>query len=349
MPLWRLYLSGYCYWNFGWMGKDCGSWQHHYVRQSPSLNCGSIPPDMGQQNIAHSMAFPVYTNRFPISPSGAAAGFSVPENSELKSFCGNELPACYSYYPQQTWTPTPKSIAGEKFYVSQCGEAATNQKRFLVFDQSGNRTSLVFRSVGYPFQNPFASTLKQTDAIKDTPILDSVKKDGLPWLDEKHDETHVSGGSGSEMREDTEELDALLYSDDDEESSTGHSPSDMTGYEKNEANYSGTEVASSGTPTKRRRLEHEPALMDTASSGKELDLEDDAQSSYIRGDLSEGSLSSKRLRREKIRETVGILRRIIPGGKGSKDAIVVLDEAIQYLKSMRLKAGALGAAAAAFV
>eukprot|EP00268_Persea_americana_P030259 TRINITY_DN2930_c0_g1_i1.p1 TRINITY_DN2930_c0_g1~~TRINITY_DN2930_c0_g1_i1.p1 ORF type:complete len:333 (+),score=81.00 TRINITY_DN2930_c0_g1_i1:936-1934(+) len=331
------------------MGKDCGSWQQHYPWQSPNPNRVSIPPDLGEQNIAHSMAYPLYANHCPVSPSGAAAGFVVPQNPELKSFCGNKLQAWYSYNPQQTLSPTPESITGEKFYVSRCGEVATNQKRFLVFDQSGNRTSLVFSSVGYPFQHPFSSTLKHSEALnKDTPILDSVKKQDYPWLDEKQHETHVSdGGSGSEMHEDTEELDALLYSDDDEETSTGHSPSEMTGHENNEANDDRTEVGSSVTPIKRRRFEHDQALMDTASSRKHLDLEDDAQSSCIRGDPSEGSFSSKRSRRERIRETVGILRSIIPGGKGNKDPIVLLDEAIGYLNSMRMKAKALGATAAA--
>jgi len=50
---------------------------------------------------------------------------------------------------------------------------------------------------------------------------------------------------------------------------------------------------------------------------------------------------NKRMKRERIRETVNILQGIIPGVRG-KDAMVVLDETIHYLKSLKLKAMALG-------
>ncbi|KAK0576830.1 hypothetical protein LWI29_023981 [Acer saccharum] len=136
------------------------------------------------------------------------------------------------------------------------------------------------------------------------------------------------------MHEDTEELNALLYSDDDsdytdddEVTSTGHSPSTMTAHEKLDWFEGSTEeVASSAGPTKKRNDDAESSC---------------ANSQYPRcGEM--GSLSgNKRMRNEKIRETVNVLRSIIPGGKG-KDTMVVIDEAIDYLKSLKLKAKAFG-------
>lgn len=55
-----------------------------------------------------------------------------------------------------------------------------------------------------------------------------------------------------------------------------------------------------------------------------------------------GSLSgNQRSSKEKIRETISILESIIPDGKG-KVTIVVIDEAIHYLRSLKDKAKALG-------
>ncbi|XAR62102.1 hypothetical protein NMG60_11016722 [Bertholletia excelsa] len=128
----------------------------------------------------------------------------------------------------------------------------------------------------------------------------------------------------SEMHEDTEELDALLDSDedddycseDDETASTGHSPSIMTGNVKKEWLECAEEVASSVGPSKKlKRLDRSydaPHLTDTASSLKQQKCseyeDDDAESSYAGGqnqDLREPGplLGNKRSRKEKIQET----------------------------------------------
>ncbi|XP_058087946.1 transcription factor bHLH143 [Magnolia sinica] len=343
------------------MGKDCGSWlygQKLSPWQSPNLNCGSGPPDSGPQNIIHPMPFPAYANPYARMDSSTRiipglVGSDVPE---LKSAGGNELQAWHCCYTRQTSSRIPQSTLEEKFSASRCSETAPNQKKFVVFDHSGNRTSLIFSSVGYPLQNPFAADLvphrfdnfpTESPVNKDTIIPGSVKDSFWGGFNE-HCPNDVSGGQGSEMHENTEEIDALLYSDeDDEETSTGHSPSKMTGYVGKEgAKEDSAGVAScSLTPIKRRRLEGvcDRSLEDTASSGKTWQHEEDAESSCIKGMIQggrDGPSASKRLRRERIREAVGVLRSIIPGGKG-KDATAVLDEAIRYLRSLRLKAKAL--------
>ncbi|KAJ8445084.1 hypothetical protein Cgig2_029456 [Carnegiea gigantea] len=141
------------------------------------------------------------------------------------------------------------------------------------------------------------------------------------------------------------------YSDDDEETSTGHSPSSLTAHEKQDwfDEEDKDEVASSaGPPVKRQKLSdsgcEDPSVTNAANSvypNGSWEYKDDAESGCA-GGRPVGSLpGNKRLRNEKIGETVSILQTIIPGGKG-KDAIMVLDEAINYLRTLKSKAEILG-------
>ncbi|KAE8659253.1 hypothetical protein F3Y22_tig00116964pilonHSYRG00457 [Hibiscus syriacus] len=231
------------------------------------------------------------------------------------------------------------------------------EKRFLVFDQSADQTTLIFSSAfGTPIKcltswglkSPVAGNFNLEDPIAKVngnihsgPISTDI-------FDENGTELQ------SEMHEDTDELNALLYSDDDSEyteddevTSTGHSPSTMTAQDEQYFEGSCEEVASSTRLTKKRKLldgsnDYSPLLMDTANSwnpNKNLKYEDDAESSCANGQNPrsgdmDSSPGNKRTRKDKIRETVRVLRSIIPGGEG-KDAVVVLDEAIEYLKSLK--------------
>ncbi|KAI3670357.1 hypothetical protein L1987_87948 [Smallanthus sonchifolius] len=222
------------------------------------------------------------------------------------------------------------------------------QKKFLVFDQSGDQTTLIYSSGVGPaparYQFPSSNNPKPQFGAHTVDIKEFINEND-------------GNNSKDEMREDTEELNALLYSDDDDdddddnddEKSTGHSPSSVTRFCEHKLKReieSGEEeeVASSGGPTKRRKREDEGnivnALEDTASSGKSgincsgnvvFDEETDSFSS-----------GSKRMRKEKIKETINLLQNLIPGDKNGKNAIMVIDEAINYLRSLKVKAKALG-------
>lgn len=63
-----------------------------------------------------------------------------------------------------------------------------------------------------------------------------------------------SGSSHSQFHEDTEDLEALLCSD-DEESSTGHSPSEVTGNNGHMSTEEDNTDVTSGVPSKRRRID----------------------------------------------------------------------------------------------
>lgn len=280
-----------------------------------NLNSGSAfwPPDAGQPQ--NSIVYPTYGYSYRPSFCGIPfPGFRV--QGSFLQFNSAILP------PLNTLAPNPAINSSEP--------ETTKTKRFLVFDHSGDQTSLVFSSVANPFEGH-------------TPTL--------PANNATHtyaSNTHIS--EEDEMHEDTEEIDALLYSDseyiyDYEESSTGHSPLDMEEEEN----------ASSYLLAKRRRVdsaEIDALLMDTASSAVTplphyLREDGGNDLSFVgcigKGDDKTGKGGRGRCyKRERIRATVSMLKRIIPGGQ-SKDTASVLDEAIQYLKSLKLQAKAMGA------
>ncbi|XP_039041609.1 transcription factor bHLH145-like [Hibiscus syriacus] len=241
--------------------------------------------------------------------------------------------------------------------------SAVAEKRFLVFDLTGDQTTLIFSSAfGIPTKgltccgpkSPVAGNINGEDPI--AKVNGNIHSGPISKDIFDEDGTDMR----SEMHEDTEELNALLYSDDDSEytedeevMSTGHSPSSMTAQDEK---FEGSceEVASSTRLTKKRKLldgsnDHSLLPMDTANSGnpnRYSEYADDADSSCASGqNRGSGNMDyfsgNKRMRKDKIRETVSVLRSIIPGGEG-KDAVVVLDEAIDHLKSLKYKAKTLG-------
>lgn len=228
--------------------------------------------------------------------------------------------------------------SGPSFPVSGLIDTAAAQKRFLVFDQSGDKTTLLFSSGAHtPIQfgayrvpiPPTARNLKEQTDTNDRFI---------PNLNGENVEDYSRDVSEDEMHENTEELDALLFSDDDtdfsedEETSTGHSPSTMTDNGVPDlVEESDDEVDSFSLPTKRRKL---------PSGEPSSALESHAESS-CKDELDSWSCR-KRSKKEKIHETVSILQSIVPNANGKDDPIVVIDEAIRFLKSLKAKAESLG-------
>lgn len=358
------------------MGENWGSCfpQQQLDWQSPNLNYFGARFNLGQQYTTSSFVnsgtdMVSIKGTLPLYPSSELSHSHVGQANEPHSWF-----YCLPCFPQ-AFTPALNSGLKEKLVTAPCDnhketitskvEPGCNQKRFLVFDQSGDQTTLIFSSgIGAPVQS-FTSWALNPAAAYNLKREDPGTKENMNIHLGAIAAGHFAEKNGtevqSEMHEDTEELNALLYSDDgsystedDEVTSTGHSPSTMTA-QNNQDWFEGSieEVASSDSATKKRKLFGDyglsPALMDTASSMKPIrsfPCDNDAESRCEDGlNEASGEMGSepaiKRIRKEKIRETVNILQNIIPGGKG-KDAIVVLDEAINYLKSLKVKAKALG-------
>lgn len=357
------------------MEEGCGSWftQHQFDWQSPNLNSLAATHPFGKQSTD-----PLFTNSGTnmVTTTGTSPVNVNPELPHLRVGQVNEPHGWFYCLPRfrQGFAPGSNSSLKEQLPANPYENQAENiipkmgsgcaQKRFLVFDQSGDQTTLILSSAfrtpikcltSWGSKAPAGCNFTGEDHIaKENPSLPSAPTSADVFDD---DGTDVQ----SEMHEDTEELNALLYSDDDsdytedeEVTSTDHSPSTMTAQDEQFQGGGFEEVASSAGLTKKRKLLHcpndnVPLLTDTASSvnpNRCSDYEDDADSSCANG-LNPGSgdidsaSSNKRMKKDKIRETVNGLRSIIPDGEG-KDAIVVIDEAIDYLKSMKLKAKSLG-------
>ncbi|KAG0499395.1 hypothetical protein HPP92_004086 [Vanilla planifolia] len=254
-------------------------------------------------------------------------------NNPCNCFLGNALGnQGSSHHLNSAFVPhlNPQRLSPANGCLGPGEPCPTTTKRFLVFDQSGDQTSLIYSSVAIPCQffNP------------------PIPASNLNY--ERASNSHVSKDH-EEMHEDTEEIDALLYSEsehtyDSDENSTGHSPLILEE----------EETDNPPIPAKRRRLELpelDPSLTDTASSANLLNYhsfpgdENDTELSYVDGFREQNFQSGeedKYAKRERIRRTMDMLRRVIPGGE-CKDAVELLDEAIRYLKSLRLQAKGLDA------
>lgn len=359
------------------MGEDCGSWfpQEQLGGQVPNLTYLGAPVGLGLQCsisriMNHDTNMTLTNGTLPIN--------TYPELPHSQVVQANEPQGWFYSLPcfREAFTPASNSPLKEQLPAcpyQNIGEAIKPnagfgyvQKRFLVFDQSGDQTTLMFSSgIGTPVQCLTSWGPRQFDAYNLSGNDPTVKGDAnLQTGPNSYKELDETKGADvhSEMHEDTEELNALLYSDDDsdytdddEVTSTGHSPNIMTAHKKQDwFEVSTEEVASSAGPTKKRKLldvdyDDVSLPMVTVNSMKfspHLEIEDDAVSSCgnsqnpVYGET--GSVSgNKRIRKDKIRETVSVLRSILPDGTG-KDAMVVLDEAIDFLKSLKLKAKAFG-------
>ncbi|TKY74457.1 Transcription factor bHLH145 [Spatholobus suberectus] len=354
------------------MGEDCGTWVPHlqFGWQSPNLN----PLDMGKPDGVSAAMNPgvnmVSSNEtMPAFASSALPHLQLGHSNEPGGwlYC---LPRFrQGFTPASNFTaegkPPADHVKGFGDKIAPCGESSSPQKQFLVIDQTGGQTTIVYSSrFGSPGEcrTSWHSRLHGADYLRGNEP--SFRRDlnlnlnhmTEPTLAGKVDENPATSIE-SEMHEDTEEINALLYSDsegyctqdDDEVTSTGHSPSTMTTHDNRETFRGATEeVASSAGKTNKRKLldgyYDDIQLMDTASSqnlNKSSATGDDAES-RCSSNNNEGSLSgTKKMKKEKIRDVLSMLQSVIPGGK-DKDPVILLDDAIRCLKSLKHKAQALG-------
>ncbi|XP_023004817.1 transcription factor bHLH143-like [Cucurbita maxima] len=231
-------------------------------------------------------------------------------------------------------------------------------KGFLIFDQSGNQKRLMYAPMSPPVHSTVADNkrpgwLEEEGVVGD---INSVKY----FPSTLFNENYVAAGE-SEMHENTEEIDALLYSDydgtgcssDDEVTSTGHSPEMINEhYEKNErCQETTTKVASSDGPRKRQRVHDgesvkSPRIATVSRARVELQkFANDAESGCGMVHEEEAGTDvdfcNSFCKKDKIKETLRVLENFVPGAKG-KDPLLVIDEAIDYLKSLKHEASVLG-------
>ncbi|KAG7607243.1 Transcription factor SAC51 [Arabidopsis thaliana] len=220
------------------------------------------------------------------------------------------------------------------------GALESSQKRLLIFDQSGDQTRLL--QCPFPLRFPSHAAAEPVKLSELQGIEKAFKENG--------EEFHKSDGTESEMHEDTEEINALLYSDDDydddcesddEVMSTGHSPY------PNEGVCNKRELEEIDGPCKRQKLLDKvnnisdlSSLVGTESStqlnGSSF-LKDkklpESKTISTKEDTGSG-LSNEQSKKDKIRTALKILESVVPGAKGN-EALLLLDEAIDYLKLLK--------------
>lgn len=279
----------------------------------------------------------------------------------------------------------------------------TCQRRFVMFDHSGSKNRIIFHpslvnefpnllqsphntgNCGGPKQD--ASTraegyLKETlispPLSGDYPTFDTILPPGwrsalltnraedLFQASDSADEEGYNQGRITDClsRENSEDLEALLWSD-DEMSSTGHSPSDLTRSNTHSSSANGSSAcfgkkrkagkeadtestATSGNPTSKKIFCSNSERFGRGSGyGKDgltvfdLSFADEVSSSgstnnhELQCSVPDQSVKRK-TRKEKLQSTLHILRRIIPGGE-LMDTALVLDEAVQFVKNLQVE------------
>ncbi|XP_054788806.1 transcription factor bHLH143-like isoform X1 [Prosopis cineraria] len=345
------------------MGEDCGTWvpQRRLDWQTPNLSSFRAPCEGKQTGVSA----PGIDNMITSNEAMPAYASSVLPHLQLGH--SNEPSLGWFYcLPQfgQSFMPAANLSVKGNLLAGQVkgfgGETVPNretQKQFLVIDQTGYQTTFIYspRLGSWPSKWYGPKNLNVNEPSFKTDANDLIGSSFPAEVDENQERDMES-----EMHEDTEEINALLYSDsddysteDDEEvTSTGHSPSTLTTHDDSREIFRAAteEVGTSSGKSKKRKLS-DSAYDDTATSlnlkrPNEYESGGDAESrcsgGKSQGSGEMGSLSgNKKMRREKIREVLSVLQSIIPGGK-DKDPIVLLDEAICCLKSLKLKARTLG-------
>lgn len=318
----------------------------HVAWPSLCVNCACTLPEPSLYGHSAYMnpstcIFPA-VNAFPGFPTLATPVLKTDQTNEVKGFF-----------------QIPKSDPCLK--QTHAGGAIQNanppplQKKFLIVDQSGNNTRLFYSPVFPLVQSPIVTTTQFAQAydVIEEGQATNVGKKHLPnySLPEESYKEHLVNEE-SEMHEDTEEINALLYSDDydsgsddddDEVTSTGHSPfaAKRTYLVREQFEDTKEEVASSDWPNKRHKLidggyKEFPLPVDSASSVRLNETYDE----YV-SDADNSLVGDIQLKKDKIRESLRVLENLTPGAKG-KHPMLVIDETIDYLKSLMSQTGILG-------
>lgn len=347
----------------------------HVAWQSPYLNCSGT---LLEPNLC---GLPAYLNgnacNFPRHDT--FPGLSFPAFSSLGTEQTNELQG-FLQYPNHHWAGDSRDIkAGTEQQLKerlngggmQNENPQSSQKKLLIFDQSGNKTRLFYSPVFPLAQSPidvptrFAHVSDENEEGQAVNVGEKYPfKCALP---EDSDENHINSEE-SEMHEDTEEINALLYSDedvedyidDDEVTSTGCSPLSIkrTHTMLKQFENMKEEIASSDQPNKRLKLIDDGYKKRSSSINSSCSVRlnesceyvSDAESKYSSGQRysakhtrGEGNsaVCDIQLKKDKIHESLRVLENLVPGAKG-KQPLLVIDGTIEYLKSLMSQTGTLG-------
>ncbi|XP_027345401.1 transcription factor bHLH143-like [Abrus precatorius] len=331
---------------------------HHVAWQSPPLNYFSMlqkPSLLGLPTCLNSSTciFPADCT-FP----GLAAPAIPSLNTELTNVQG------FLQYPNADTSLKETHVGG-----SLQNANPSLQKKLLIFDRSGNKTRLFYGPVLPLVQSPTGTATKfaQSYDINGDGQASNIGQKHLAnySLPEESVKDHIFLEE-SEKHEDTEEINALLYSDDDsneddddncdEVTSTDRSPLATKRIYSIQEQFEDMkeEVASSEWPSKRLKLidgdyNRSSPHVDNASlvrPNETCDCVSDAESKNSSGwtySIDKTKVDNPvacdiKLTKDKIRESLRVLENLIPGAKG-KEPLLVIDGTIKYLKHLMSQTG----------
>ncbi|AAG12858.1 unknown protein; 14666-16092 [Arabidopsis thaliana] len=196
--------------------------------------------------------------------------------------------------------------------------SAVCPKNFVIFDQTYDRSQVMYHP-------------ELTHKLMNTPSLNNLASTfqneyvGGSYGNYGNYEQEVS----SSYQEDPNEIDALLSADED--------------YEENDDNEGeedgGDSEEVSTARTSSRDYGNTTAESCCSSYGYNNNNNNNSRKQSLSGSASSSNNDGKG--RKKMKKMMGVLRRIVPGGEQMNTACV-LDEAVQYLKSLKIEAQKLG-------
>ncbi|WOH14049.1 hypothetical protein DCAR_0933565 [Daucus carota subsp. sativus] len=346
-----------------WLGKQPSDWNAPFTDDMGSV----LPP--AKQSFAVSGFNPfAFSANAPIpkfSSNGLCGSYGL--SGGLPLLTESSLPPLVPYIKESQYA-FPHKLGVE---TQAKNVTSSSQRNYVICDQSDDLIRVFLSSFGPSTGKLIDSPVKPVQ-VGCTRVVEqiSINEQTIPMnpkIQGASDDHHIFVEE-SEFREDSEEINALLYSDDEydynysdedcdgEVTSTDRSPSKVEEnlYNDEQVGDMIEEVATSDGSTKRQRLldggykkslvvEHANSGENDTSREYNNDLESSSACPRAIADVLSSNLSIKRSRKDKIHETLTIIETIIPGLK-SKEPTLIIDEAINYLMSLKLKAKALGLA-----
>ncbi|KAL5774053.1 hypothetical protein ACOSP7_011610 [Xanthoceras sorbifolium] len=181
-------------------------------------------------------------------------------------------------------------------------------KNFIIFDQSDQRSQIMFNpAIAHKFNGPSLN------------FCASYIQDNLERKDINNMERELS----SSLKEDSDDIDALLSLEEEYDE------------EEEEEDYDEEEVS-----TARTYGNYGCESPDSSSTYGTESQKNKSSSSKLKSAGSSSNCNSER-KQQKMKKMVKVLRGIVPGGN-EMNTVDVLDEAVRYLKSLKVEVQKLG-------
>lgn len=176
-------------------------------------------------------------------------------------------------------------------------------KNFIIFDQTDHRSQIMFHpAIAHKFMGPSFN-------FHATYIQDNF---------ERHDATNVGREMASSFKEDSDDIDALLSLEEGDEEEE---------YDEEEVSTARTcGIYGSDSPDSTSTYDSEP--------------QHNKFSSMLKSSGSSSKCHNGK-KRQKMKKMVNVLRGFVPGGN-ELNTVAVLDEAVRYLKSLKVEVQNLG-------